>query len=201
VLYLDCDTHFVGDVAALFDHYSIADFYAREEPHSSRSPLGSDPNYLNERRLGQLARAEGVRVVPPYNLGVCLMNNRAWISIASTRSKFLRLVSRFIVGLHLADGADIHLPTAVRLRLERRLTSLDRSTALSYPSSNTWIVEQVAMWLALGSIPGFTHGRFSPKDVAQGAEFMKYKRGGFGGTLCHYFSRNEDQFRTWSSDE
>jgi hypothetical protein len=41
---------------------------------------------------------------------------------------------------------------------------------LPFPSRNPWIVEQVALWLTLGQIPGLTHARFSPEHVKQGGE-------------------------------
>lgn len=41
---------------------------------------------------------------------------------------------------------------------------------LPYPSSNVWILEQVALWLTLGHVPHLTHGHLSREHVLQGGE-------------------------------
>ena len=41
---------------------------------------------------------------------------------------------------------------------------------LPFPSSNPWILDEVALWLTLGQIPGLTHGSFCREDVRQDGE-------------------------------
>ena len=62
---------------------------------------------------------------------------------------------------------------------------------LAYPSSNLWILDQVALWLILGQVPGLTHGLLSPDDIVQGAD-----EPGFGKTkvLHHYYGRDKTAF-------
>jgi hypothetical protein len=172
LLYVDCDTFFAGDVAALFDRYAAHDWYAREEPCTARSPWGARPGYFDESAFGRLAAALRASVVPPYNLGVCLMNNGVWRGIARRQATLLSLVYRLLPGLAGRPGA------------------------LPYPSSNPWIVEQVAMWLVLGTIPRFSHGLFSWRDVLQGEEFESYAPAA-AGTVCHYFSKHQDRLAAW----
>ncbi|MGD0603949.1 MAG: hypothetical protein ABSA53_10165 [Streptosporangiaceae bacterium] len=73
LIYLDCDTYFFGDVAALTARYGQCDWYAREEPGSSRSHYGYDPSYLDEHALGAMAHSQGLIQVPPYNTGVMVL--------------------------------------------------------------------------------------------------------------------------------
>jgi hypothetical protein len=72
---------------------------------------------------------------------------------------------------------------------------LDR--ALSYPSSNYWIVEQIGVWLALGRIPGFTHDTFDSREVIQGVEYHHWSNDAPLPVLAHYYSSNTRAFFGW----
>ena len=61
---------------------------------------------------------------------------------------------------------------------------------LPFPSSNPWIVEQVALWLTLGQIPGLTHASFRPEHVKQGGE----QAGGKKEIVYHYFGIDKAAF-------
>jgi hypothetical protein len=196
VLYADCDTFFAGDVAALFDGYAVQDWYAREEPCTARSPWGRKRGYFDEGAFQGLAAGEGSVPVPPYNLGVCLMNNRVWRRIAERQGLFLKLVWRLLAGLVGSPRHATRLDPGLREALAESLTARDRRTALPYPSSNVWIVEQVAMGLVLGTIPRFSHGLFSWRDVLQGEEFESYTPAA-AGTVCHYFSKHQERLEAW----
>ena len=79
--------------------------------------------------------------------------------------------------------------------LRDRLSGLGREDldrALPYPSANRWILDQVALWLTLGHIPGLTYGDFSPRDVLQNGEFQYRKLEQSGWVLCHYYTQNMD---------
>jgi hypothetical protein len=62
---------------------------------------------------------------------------------------------------------------------------------LPFPSSNFWIVDQVALWLTLGQIPGLTHGRLSRADVTQGGEQAGDTN---SGIVYHYFGIDKADF-------
>ncbi|MBV9197289.1 MAG: hypothetical protein JO168_24400 [Solirubrobacterales bacterium] len=65
-LYVDCDTYFLGDVAGLLERVGCQ-WFAREEPGSSRSHYGYDPGYVDESALAEIACAEGLVAIPAYN--------------------------------------------------------------------------------------------------------------------------------------
>jgi hypothetical protein len=189
VLYADCDTFFFADVARLLERYSDAQWYAREEPWSARSPYGYRSKYIDEDRLASLAHAEGLRSIPPYNTGVCLMNHGLKELLVARSDLLLDYAWRFLVGMrHHRD-----CPAELARILRASMTAVDEYRALAYPSRNAWIVEQFATWMMLVCIRSLTHNVFEPDDVAQNGEF------GEGGrktrcVLAHYFSNGEQAF-------
>ena len=66
--------------------------------------------------------------------------------------------------------------------------------ALPYPSLNTWIIEQIALWLTLGHLPAFSLGTFARSVVPQGGEFHDVSRSGGRCILAHYYSGTENEF-------
>jgi hypothetical protein len=170
VLYLDCDTFCFGDVDRLFDRYGHGDFHAREEPYSRRSPNGYDRAYIDEDAFAALARRERCSFVPAYNTGVMMLNNGIWRRLGNRFPEFIDLVSR----------------------LSPNCTEVGRRLPL--PTSNTWIVEQVATWLILGRMPKLVHGLFDTTDVAQNGEGSRFLRAGERPLLAHYFSCGQADF-------
>lgn len=148
ILYVDCDTFFFDDVERLFEHCQ-SDWYAREEPFSRLSPYGYDPNYLNEDLLADIVQRESLRPVVPFNSGVCVLNNGVWTEFERLSRAYLEYVRR------LDPDAPGH----------------DPRTALPYPSSNRWIIDQVALWLTLGRLAQLSQSLLSPDEVVQGTEF------------------------------
>src|SRR5579862_4472041 len=55
ILYLDCDTFFLGDVERLFNQYPAHEWYAREEPMSLRSHHGYSPEHVDEPLLEHMS--------------------------------------------------------------------------------------------------------------------------------------------------
>jgi hypothetical protein len=194
LLYLDCDTFFFDDVNLLFDLHTEQHLYAREEPASLRSPLGYDPNHVDERLLKDIANREGLRYVQPFNSGVCLLNRGIWHGLVGMQDACLNLAWRLLcgwqTGRHDGTAHEVEVQKAVR----NAMTDFDRSRALSYPSANYWIVEQIALWLALGGLPDFSHGTLSPAHVAQGIEFEAAFRSHNRCVLAHYFTGAEENF-------
>ncbi|MCA9664357.1 MAG: hypothetical protein KC503_02180, partial [Myxococcales bacterium] len=160
LLYLDNDTYICADLDPLFTAHAEHDFYAREEPFTMRSPHGYDPEYVDELALASLAYGQGCKAIPPYNLGVVLLNNGLCGRLGAVLPDLLAFAARFAQG------------------------------TLPYPSSNRWIIEQVALWLSLGRIEGLTHGLLDRSLVAQDDEFLATS----SAAVVHYFSRNTDAF-------
>ena len=171
ILFCDCDTVFFSDVEALFDRYGDADVVAREEVHSSRSIHGVDRTFIDEPLLARIAAADGAAVVAPFNLGVVLFNHDAWHRLGPLDALILDYAWRFKAG------------------------------ALPFPSTNWWILDEVALWLALGHAPGLRTADFLPSDVAQNGEFMRADPRGAGWVLCHYYSQNMGRIDAWLAGE
>jgi hypothetical protein len=62
---------------------------------------------------------------------------------------------------------------------------------LPFPSSNPWILDQVALWLTLGQIPRVTHGFLSREHVIQGGEQAGH---GQSEVVHHYFGMDKTAF-------
>jgi hypothetical protein len=194
VLYLDCDTFFFDDVELLFDRHSSCDWCAREEPRSQRSHYGNDPSHIDELVLGGIAAREGLRLIAPFNSGVCVLNNGIWRSFDRIRISNLDLAWRLLAGCELGANNGVERDQTIRSAVLDAITDHDRSRALQYPSSNPWIIEQIALWLALGHLPQLSQGLLSQDDVAQGGEFRDALESGSRYVVAHYFSNLEDEF-------
>jgi len=195
VLYLDCDTFFFDDVDRLFERYSAHHWYAREEPSSRRSHLDYDPSHVNEDQLQQIARSERLRQLPPFNSGVCLLNHHIWRQWERLRVPYLDLAWRLLCGRELKEhNAPLEHDRDIQQAVLASVTDCDRENALPYPSRNTWIVEQISLWLALGHLQDFSLGAFMRSDVPQGPEFCELPGSSQGCILSHYYSNGEEYF-------
>jgi len=189
ILQADCDTVFFDDVDKLFARYTDRHFYAREEPLSKASHFGYDPTYLDENVLAAIAQSEGAGWINPYNIGVCVLNHGVWSEIARRERQWLTYVFRFAKGIAFNPVARNSLWPAFNEAVGRDLLETPEVRPLPYPSSNPWILDQMALWLTLGQIPGLTHGFLSPADAVQGSEGMD------GNVVHHYFGRDKVAFR------
>jgi hypothetical protein len=204
VLFLDCDTLFFDDVARLFQQYGNSHCYAREEPTCSRSHYGYDSQYIDEDVLARLAWSQGISPRPPFNLGVVLFNHGICSSLAGLDRILISYAWRLLIWLALnpsdQKAARYGEGTAVRL-LRQQLDSgaklEDVQSALAFPSSNEWILDQVALWLALGHIPDLTYSDFSPLHVLQNGELLSHNTQQSDWILCHYFSQNMARVENW----
>ena len=195
LLYLDCDTFFFDNVDRLFEQYSTHPWYAREEPSSRRSYFAYDPDHIDEDLLEHIARSEGLRRVSPFNSGVCLLNHSIWHDFGRLRIPYLDLAWRLLCGRELNghNSALLHDPE-IQQAVLASVADVDRMYALPYPSLNTWIIEQIALWLTLGHLPAFSLGTFARSDVPQGGEFHDVLRSGWRCVLAHYYSGTENEF-------
>lgn len=191
VAYLDCDTFLFGPVAELCWRYRHRHFHAREEPWSRRSHYGYQCSYLDEDGLAGSCRREGLTFVPPYNTGVFILNKGLAAALANSAGRFLHLAWRLLLGV-AADTCLAKQCNPALLRAVRRIAKRPDTQALPYPSSNWWILEEIAMLLTLGGIPTATHGAFSRADVAQNGESDPARR----PIVTHYYSHLEEEFFT-----
>jgi hypothetical protein len=187
ILYLDCDTVFTGDVERLFDDYCNSDWYAREEPMTRRSRRGPDPSHVDEDALRSIAEGELLRPVAPFNSGVWLMNNRMWADVDRLRFTFLDFAWRLLVGWYLSADPETPLELRVASAVAGTSTDIGALRALRYPSSNLWILDQVALWLALGELRR-SPGLFGECDVPQGGDCLDALDAGRPWIVAHYFS-------------
>jgi hypothetical protein len=188
ILQADCDTFFFDDVGKLFERYSKHQFYAREEPSSRASHYGYDPNYLDEDALYTLARREGAAAVNPYNIGVCVLNHGLWTEIASRSEKFLSYVFRFVATMAGNPQTREKLWPFLTEFLAEDLAEEPEVPELAFPSSNLWILDQVALWLTMGQIPGLTHGMLSREHVIQGEGESQVSH---SAIVHHYFGMDK----------
>jgi hypothetical protein len=192
-LYLDCDTFFFNDPEILFESPVPAHWSAREAPTSRLCPHGYDPSNINEELIERIVSFEGLRWVSPFNTGVCLLNNNIWETFGQLRATFFDAAWRLLVGRHCfgdeaAEGGDI------RTAVGRTATAYDRDRALPYPSSNHWILDEIALWLTLGHIRNLSQGMLTRDYLIQGDEFVEAIQAGRRPVAAHYFSSNRKKF-------
>ena len=201
ILYLDCDTFFLDDVRRLFDQYTSAGIYAREEPFSRRSHLGYDPSYLDEDRLSALLPGPTTRSLLPFNIGVCLMNAGSWRSVHRRLGVFFDYVWRFLLWAHQNPTRARSAPEWAKNLLAPVLAALGPVEPLPLPSNNAWIIDQMSLWLTLGDVPDLSVGLFQRSDVLQGGEFLDREPGLGDPVLCHYYGANTSRFFRWLETE
>jgi len=198
LLYVDTDTYFTADVARLFDKYARRDLYAREEVYSRRSQYGYRRDYLDQRELFSLARSVGARPVPPFNLGVVLMNHGVWRAIAKRLRFLLRATFRLLSWsvAHAPVGASAAID---RLREAREAIDVrarrTRYAPLPFPGTNYWTAEEIAFLLTLGTISALRQGDIERPDVLQGPEPTNDPS--TDALVLHYYSGNTARFAAW----
>jgi len=205
VLCCDLDTIFFTDVELVFERYSGPDVIAREEVYSSRSIHGADRAFIDEPLLARLAAHLGRAVVAPINLGVVLYNHGLVARLAAIMPTFLDDAWRLMTGLTIRGFPNVEAagnPSFPWMTdVASRASDDDRRRALPFPSNNGWIVEEVAWWLALGSIPGLRLADFAARDVAQNGEVLSAARDQAPWALCHYYSHNLERVVEWLRHE
>jgi hypothetical protein len=191
-LYLDCDTFFFDDPEKLFALPALGHWHAREAPTSRLSRDGYDPANVSEDLLENIAENEHLRWIAPFNSGVCLLNARFWEPFTHLQDVFLDFAWRLLVGRHCSGGPTSHADT--QSAVLRVMTEHDLERALPYPSQNEWILEEIALWLTLGRVPGFTQRMFGPSDVMLGPEFLAASDGSRRPIVAHYFTLHTNDF-------
>ena len=191
VLQVDCDTFFFDDVEILFDRYSECHFYGREEPQSKASHYAYNPDYIDEEMLTALARREGATAINPYNIGVSLLNHDLWAELANRTAMFFAYVFRLAAGMGRNPQTRGRLWPDFADVVREDLFEQPDTDDLPFPSSNLWILDQVALWLTMGHVSGLTHGYLSRDHVWQGGE-----QNGPGETkvMHHYFGMDTNAF-------
>ena len=189
----DCDTVFFDDIEILFRTYTERDFYAREEPASRASHFGYDPNYLDEDALHAVVESEGAIVIHPSNIGVCILNHGLWREVAARTQTFLSYAFRFAAGIARDPHRRDLLWPQMANALAHDLAQNPEVAELTFPSSNVWILDQMALWLTLGQIPNLTCGFLSPDHVVQGSHEPGF---GHAKVVHHYFGTDTVAFRS-----
>ena len=190
ILQVDCDTYFFDDVEILFDRYADCHYYGREEPSSKASHFGYDPDYLDEDKLFALARREGAVPMNPCNIGVSMLNHGLWSEVAKRTAMILDYAFRFIGSMgRNPETRGLLWPELAEVVMIDLLEQPDVSD-LPFPSSNVWIIEQVALWLTLGHITGLTHGHLARAHVRQGDEADESET----KVVHHYFGMDKTAF-------
>jgi hypothetical protein len=200
LMLVDCDTLFLRDPIGIFEKNVGADVVGRAEPGSKRGSILYDSRYLNEDELASLAKRLGSQFVPPINCGVLLFSDAALRKLVSIGPEVVRMTLRLMAGV--ATSGEVLQRTELmelrdRLKEDRGLSA--RISPLPYPSSNQWIVEEIAFWLVIGSYPSLKVADFSESDVAVGGEVVKRPRSDSSWTIGHYFSNNMPKVKTWWS--
>jgi hypothetical protein len=199
-LYLDCDTLVLDDIELLFDRYADADVAAREEVHTSRNQHGTDRAFVDEPLLSRLAHAEGAVAIPPFNLGAVLFGRGIVGTLAAYERLFVDYAWRFAVwtARHPASGAAAAFGEFLGAAEAAALATPGAlARALPYPSTNRWILDEVALWMTLGHVPGLRVADIDRRDLAENGEFSAAHPAGAGWVLCHYYSQNADRIGAW----
>ena len=190
ILQIDCDTFFFDDVEILFDRYMECHYYGREEPSSKASHFGYDPQYLDEDKLFALARREGATPMSPCNIGISMLNHGLWSEVAQRTAMVLDYAFRFIGSMARNPETRGLLWRELAEVVMIDLLEQPDVSDLPFPSSNVWIIEQVALWLTLGHVPGLTHGHLSRAHVRQGDEEDQSET----KVIHHYFGMDKTAF-------
>ena len=203
LLILDCDTLFFHDVEELFVKYADFDCCAREEHSCRRSARSYDPGYINEDLLLKLASSEGTSAVPPLNAGVLLLNNKLWRRVPIPPT-LISYVWRFSIWMaqHRQQGPALCHDGAIgvdflRNHFRKFVSPEDEATALQFPSGNRWIVDEVALWFTLGTIPDLKYRDFDTVDVLQGGEILSREPHSADWIVAHYYSVNMEPVASW----
>ena len=199
-LYLDCDTVFFEDVERLFDRYGHAHVAAREEVHTARNQHETDRSFVDEPLLSRLAQHEGAVPIAPFNLGVVLFGRGVAATLAAYEALFVDYAWRFALwtAQHPVSGASASYGEFLGASEALALSTPDAlARALPYPSTNRWILDEVALWMTLGHVPGLHVADIDRADVAENGEFSAPHPAGTSWVLCHYYSQNAGRIGAW----
>ena len=200
VLYLDCDTVFFEDVERLFDRYAHAHVAAREEVHTARNQHETDRSFVDEPLLSQLAQHEGAVPIAPFNLGVVLFGRGVVATLAAYEALFVDYAWRFALwtAQHPVSGASASYGEFLGASEALALSTPDAlARALPYPSTNRWILDEVALWMTLGHVQSRHVADIDRADVAENGEFSAPHPAGTSWVLCHYYSQNAGRIGAW----
>ncbi|MEU6137426.1 hypothetical protein [Nocardioides sp. NPDC047086] len=110
----------------------------------------------------------------------------------------LEITLRLMVGLaKSAEEPELAPLVPLRERLAAGASEVDGVVPLGFPSSNSWIVEEVALWLALGLTESLTMRDVPPSEAALGGEVYRRARAASGWIIGHYFSIDTELAMRW----
>lgn len=175
VLYVDTDTLFFEDPVRLFEQCRRHDIYARLEYYTAPTDVHKRPGYFQPEVYAELAASLGSQVITPFNTGVMLLNHRIWERFRAESRNYLEYVLRLSP-------------------VEDALGPMPGFSPLPNPTSNLWIRDQVAFWLAMGRIRNFSFSPLSHAQLLMGAEEIHNPNQFTRPILSHYFSQNTEKY-------
>jgi hypothetical protein len=144
--------------------------------------------------LEETCKKERLEFVPPYNTGVFILNHGLQVNLANACKEFLRYAWRLLLGIRQNEELTRECALSLRLReVELCMKGSNTRAPLCYPSSNWWILEEIATLFTLGGVRGLTHGALLRSDVLQNGEYNDSVLSSCP-TLAHYFSNLEHDF-------
>jgi len=190
-VFLDCDTVIFGSLAELHGRVCSVDVAAREELGSAVC-RHADRRYLDESLLADAMSPQPV--LPAFNTGVVFFNRLRLERAEELDRSFAMAAVRFLLWMAKnppvssdATQADVVPLAPLRALLTGPDSERLGGLALPYPSVNRWLLDEAALWVALGEA-GLTFQHLEAGWSAQGAE---PNRGALPRTIWHYFSSNQ----------
>lgn len=166
LLYLDVDTLISRPVELLFQKYSDAHLYAREEWGNARKGRNFSPTECDWPAFDRIADAVGsTRKLPIYNLGVVLFNHGFHAEVAAHMEWFYEIRD-------LIDGP---------------------KTAHPFPHSNRHILGEVVATLVLGRFRSLRTRAMSRPDAPFFYE-IRGRLAKRAGIVCHVFLGMYEEF-------
>ena len=129
------------------------------------------------------------------------MNHGIWRVVTRLETTFFDFVWRLLVGRYVYGPRWAEHEWSMHRAVAESVTHLDAARAIAYPSENAWIVEQIALWLTLGWLPGLSQAQLSTAQALQDGEYREPGRLTAETVVVHYFSTLQADFRAWLSHD
>ena len=177
-----------------------ADVVAREEVHSGTKSLRRRSRASSTSRCSaRLAAQRRHAPVPPFNLGVVLLNNGVWRRLVPLDALLVDYAWRFVtwMGQHPAEGAAAAYGSlgAAEARTSVRPGRPGPSAAL--PLGQPLDPRRGGAVARARPRPGSQDRRLRPGDVAQNGEFARSDLRPAPWIVCHYYSQNLGRIDAW----
>lgn len=195
LLYVDCDTVFLGPPFKLFDACQDADFYAREEGESERSHEETNIIQVDDTLCRIVQQRLGIqRPCQPMNTGVILYNNSSWARLSNLLGFFLQVLLSFCN--FLVQNYPVKKFPDKQLQYckdhQEGLARLVDNSALPYPALNLWTREQFAAVVTFATA-NLEQRDFQHDQVLQDCEELAFSKPS-RPVISHYLSDKTHKF-------